>query len=392
MEHRELTNKLFMNTMMSDFFLIISCSFIFTIPALYRIHVSQFSINELIIGIDDWNRYARYAIDIKENGLLIKSIRDNYLIPAGFFYNYFVAFCFSLFGENPANVYVIQSILLGITVAVTYFIFRDLLKPITGLLFLILLIIFGFLDVYKYYSFRLLSENFALFTLTLFFFFFKKTLISKTHIFPFLSGLYLGISVLTRPNILPFSCILLTLILLLCLLNNAIFKNYWLIFLSYFLIISLLPLRNYLVTGNLSIMPVDGNFFDYMSRENIISLSDSPFQYFGYYIKKVIYCFGFLPILEPAYNYRPHWMVMWVGFSIYVIFCLLKPRQIKKFELSLLIFIFSYFIILILIAPVNVYGFRMQVPAMFIVLGVGLMGYERFFLIMWVKFRNLNNL
>src|SRR6185436_2589668 len=144
----------------------------------------------------------------------------------GFFYNYFVAFCFTIFGTNPSNVYLIQSILLGLSVAFTYFIFRDLLKPLTGWIFLFLLIAFAFLDVYKYYNFKLLSENFAIFTITLFFFFFKKLLISKTYMLQFLLGLFLGASVLTRPNILPFSLILIALIAIQCLLNKKTILNY----------------------------------------------------------------------------------------------------------------------------------------------------------------------
>ena len=186
-----------------DLLTILLCTSIFVFAAIIRVTFNQYSFNELLQGSDDWNRYARYALDIKENGLLIKSLPENYIIPAGFFYNYFVAACFFIFGNNIAAVYVMQCLILGLTVSLTYFLFRSKMKPTTSLLFLITLILFGFSDFFKYYSFRLLSENLAILTVVLFFIFYPKNNSSPSLPYLLLSGLFLGMSVLTRPNILP---------------------------------------------------------------------------------------------------------------------------------------------------------------------------------------------
>lgn len=359
--------------------LVLICALIFFIPTLFKINVYDFSIDNLIIGVDDWNRYARNAIDINENGLLLINVSGNYLIPASFFYNYFVAFCFKLFGENPASVYLVQSVLLGTTIALSYFTFRDFLKPKTGWLFLLALIVLGFLDIYKYYTFRLLSENLAIFTIMLFFFFLKKMIISSTNRLQLLSGALLGISQLTRPNIILFSLLFFLYLMILCVINRKNITKYWLVFLSYAIVISLLPLRNFIVTGDLYFLPVDGNFLDYMSRTNPTSMSDSLFHYLNYYFDKLIFCIGYLPILEAKYQARPHWFIMWVGFMIKMFFLFFRPIKIRWFELSLFSFVIAFYLILILIAPIANYGYRMVIPALFILLGLSFMGYEQLY-------------
>ncbi len=372
-----------LNRTASDAVLILFCSLLFLIPTIFIISLNDFPIDELIIGVDDWNRYARYAIDINNNGPLIESISGNYLIPAGFLYNYFVAICFYFFGENPAIVYCIQSILLGSTVALTYLIFRDHLKQKTGWLLLFILIVFAFFDVYKYYTFRLLSENFAIFTITLFFFYFKKALVTKKSKLYIFSGLLLGISVLTRPNILPFSILLFLMIT--SFLNRKKGYNYWLFFFSYIIIISILPLRNFLVSGDLSTMIIDRNFLDYLTsidnipNENVKTTDGQSLQGFVHYFKKTLFCLGYLPILEEKYRIRPHWIIMWVGFILNISYLIGKRRKLKLFDLSLLFFVLSFYFIIILIAPITNYGFRFLIPVLFIVLGFSFIGYERLF-------------
>lgn len=367
------------NRIITDVVLILLSALIFLLPALYKINLHDFSIDQLIVGIDDWNRYARHAIDINENGLLISNDSGNYLIPAGFLYNYFIALCFELFGENPAFVYCMQSALLGTTIALSYFIFRDFLKPKTGWLLLIALIVLGYLDIYLNYSFRLLSENLAIFTIMLFFLFLKKMLFFNTNRLQVLTGTLLGISQLTRPNIILFSIIFLCFLIVLCVKNRKNIKKYWLVLISYSIVISLLPLRNFIVTGDLFFLPADGNFLDYMTRANSTSTGDSFFNFLKYYFDKLIFCLGYLPILEAKYQIRPHWFIMWAGFMIKIFFLVVRPIKIKWFELSLFSFVITFYLILILIAPISNYGFRFVTPALFIVLGISFMGYEQLY-------------
>ena len=75
----------------ADHLIILLCTSIFAIAAIFRVNINEYSFNEVLQGTDDWNRYARYALDINENGLLLKTLTENYIVPAGFFYNYFIA-------------------------------------------------------------------------------------------------------------------------------------------------------------------------------------------------------------------------------------------------------------------------------------------------------------
>ena len=105
--------------------------------------------------------------------------------------------------------------------------------------------------------------------------------------FLLLSGLFLGMSVLTRPNILPFAIVLFLLILFKSIFNIRNFKYYWVMLISCFLFALLLPLRNYLVTGELKIVAADGTFFEYMTRANPLSIFENPQHFFGYYLTKI---------------------------------------------------------------------------------------------------------
>ena len=364
----------------ADHLIILLCTSIFAIAAIFRVNINEYSFKEVLQGTDDWNRYARNALDIKENGLLLKTLAGNYIVPAGFFYNYFIAACFFIFGNNIAVVYVIQSFLLGLTVFTTYFLFRTKMKPLTSYFFLVTLIIFGFSDFFKYYSFRLLSENLCVLTVILFFYFYSKTTRKPTLFLQFISGILLGMSILTRPNLLPFAIAFFLLIVIISKFKLTAIKYYWVMMLSCFLFVLLLPLRNFLVTHNFKLLPVDGTFFEYMARANPILFFEDPVHFFWYYLKKLVYCFGFLPVLDSAYNIRPHWIIMWSGYFIYL--WTYSKKIITSFNLESVmhLFIFLFYLTLILIAPIQIYGFRMLLPCLLIVLGFSFIGFEIIFL------------
>ncbi len=327
-------------------------------------------------GLDDWDNYARNALDIKENGLLIPSIKSHYVIPAGFFYNYFVSGCFILFGEDLRIIYFIQSLFLGLTIFFMYQIFRDEMSKITGLIFILTLFIFSLLDVYKYYSFRLLSENIAILTVSMFFYFLKKGLKNNEWHSYLFSSFFLGISVLTRPNIFPFAIVFLV-YLMYCIFKKKITYFQFLLFSIIFCsILFLLALRNYLVSGEISFLPVDGNFRDYMIRNNHISPLHHPLQFCYFYIKKTLFCFGFLPVLKYSYTIRPHWILMWVGYFIYLFFLLINKLKLNSFLVSVHLYIILFFGVLILIAPIEAYGFRLLIPGIFFVLGYAFIGFN----------------
>lgn len=69
--------------------------------------------------------------------------------------------------------------------------------------------------------------------------------------------------------------------------------------------------------------------------------------------------------------------MMWGGF-IYLLFQQLKyPKQREAFAMLLVLFVIAFYLTLILIARIEVYGHRMLIPALPVVLGLCVMGYER---------------
>lgn len=141
----------------------ISIIFIFAIFAVIRLYPFENTLTAILNGpTDDWNLYARTALDIRQNGILIPSIQGDYVFPNSFLYNYFLALCFLIFGENTIPVFIIQSILLGLSIALIYWTFRSKMHSLTGILFLITLFFFALLDVSKHYSSRFLRNNITL--------------------------------------------------------------------------------------------------------------------------------------------------------------------------------------------------------------------------------------
>jgi len=152
------------------------------------------------------------------------------------------------------------------------------------------------------------------------------------------------------------------------------------------MILMMLPLRNYLAAGNLTLMPVDGTFMDYMHRINPISFTENPIEYLSVYFEKILYCFGYIPILNPDFHIRPHWFLMWAGFFYYLIHLIRFPRQHDALMGAFTLYVFAFYLTLILIAQISVYGHRMFIPGIFIVLGVSVIGYERALTLLKARF------
>jgi len=95
---------------------------------------------------------------------MMPAVRGPYRRPGGFLYNYFLAGLFRALGINASYVYVVQSLLLGVSVSLMYLAFRPCLAPVSGLVYLGAVALFMYAD-YRRFAFRLLSENLLLFLL-----------------------------------------------------------------------------------------------------------------------------------------------------------------------------------------------------------------------------------
>ncbi len=203
-----------MITKRTDTILAVSVVLLFVLLALIRLYPFNNTLPQIIADSgNDWSKYAANALDIKHNGLLIPGIEGTYEKPASFFYCYFLAICFSLFGEDNIPVYLLQNLMLGLSIFFIWLTFREKMRRIVSLVFLLALVVGALTDVSIYYTFRFLGENLALFSISVFFLLFKQGIEKNKLPALLLSALFLGVSVLTRPNIFLFAIILIVLLL-----------------------------------------------------------------------------------------------------------------------------------------------------------------------------------
>jgi hypothetical protein len=345
---------------------------VFPLMMINHLSVYHYSIDNLLNGVDDWNYYARYSIDIYKNGLSIPSLKSNYIAPAGFLYNYFLASIFYLFGPNLDFVFLIHSLLLSLTVYFTYRTFADGFGNIKKIIFLSALMLFAYYDVFEKYTFLLLSENLAIFLITIFFYFFKKAIDKESLKSLCLAAFFLGISVLTRPNIFPFTIMLLVLLLLVQIKNKISSKNVIFFCVLFLIVLTPLFIRNYWVTGSIKFLPTKGDFFDYLVREYSNHSTSGIISFLLIYIKKVLYIFGFLSVLDPIYKFRLHWFIIWFMYIVYLYnYIIFKIKNdFILWEIVMNIYVASFYAILILLTQIQVYGFRFILPGLFILIGL----------------------
>lgn len=349
---------------------------VFTVPAIHRVQLTRPSILSLMHGMDDWNSYAQYALDIIKNGVLIHAVEGDYVQPAGFLYNHFVALCLILFNNNLGAVYLVQASLLGVSVGVLYLAFKDHVGTMAKYLLLACLIGFGFIDVYKVYTFRLLSENLALPLTACFFFIYGLNIGSNSYWRLMGLALLLGSATLVRPNMILFAAS----VALLSLFGMNGLGHSWpqrLVFVGLLLIVlSLLPLRNLAVGESFRLLATDAHYLSHIRKWNAHVPGGNDLGGFMLYIKKFLFCLGFNNVLEPAYSIRPHWMAMWAGVFLWGWQRIAGRQETSSMEWMVLIFLISFYSVIIAVGAISNYGFRLLVPSILIPMGISIKGYE----------------
>lgn len=348
-----------------------------------RSTANTYSFKEVLAGVDDWNRYARFGVDIVENGLEISSLHSVYLYPAGFLYNYFLAACFAIFGYQLLPIYLLQSCLLGISLALIYFIFRTYFSKKQAYLLLISLIFFGFFDVFKSYSFRLISENLVLFTLSCFFYFLQKWFKYK-RVKEILLVSFFGIcSLFIRPNTLVFFVGLLPIIAYHCYDTKRLRLQFIAFFGLTSLLFFMLFLRNYVAVGEFQFLPVDGRFTDYFFMYNPHNFENDTVSFFLHFPKKIVFIMGYLPILNESFSIRPHWFILYGGFTIFMYLFIRNRIKMDVFQKCVLLFCFLFLGTLIGVGEIQNYGFRLIIPVICWLLPFSFLGFR----FIWLKFK-----
>ena len=339
------------------------------IVSIFRLHEYTPSISEAMDGVDDWNRYAKQGLDIKNNGLLINSIENEYNGPGGFLYNYFVAFILLVFGNHIGPIFIIQSILLGLSVVFTFLTFKDYLKETTRYLFLGALFSFAIMDVYINYTHILLSENLGLFLFSSFIYTFLKGIKQTKPKLLVLATALITMTALVRPNMIPF----VPLYFLMSLFYMKRNKHKLIGFILWqCLVIAigflLIPIRNYFVTGNVAFFPAEG-------------INDSTGQFINSgpndFYQKLLFSIGYLSSLVPEYRVRIHWIIMWCGYFVLLAFQLRRIKTIPLWVLFLHLFIATYLFFSVGFSVIQSYGYRYMLPINFIILGLSFLGFER---------------
>jgi hypothetical protein len=317
---------------------------------------------------EDWLRYKQNAVSILEEGLSMPAVAGPYRRPGGFLYNYFLAALFRLFGVNSSLVYVVQSALVGLAISVTYLVFRRYLSWPGGLVLVGALTGSMYVDFFRVYTFRLLSENLFMFLVPLALWMILRT--HERHDVPsgVAAGVLVGGAVLTRPNVVLFGPAAAVLLALYAprdpfrrLLVPGVFAAALLV------TVSLLPVRDYVVSGHagVAVLTDTGDWIPADSRgvrpgpaltlDNVVSTA-------AYYGRRVLFMMGGTTVLEPSYRVRTHWLIIWAGFAAFIGFAAVH-RRLEFWQALLVAFILLYLGPLVAVAMITNYGFRMIVPA-----------------------------
>jgi glycosyltransferase involved in cell wall biosynthesis len=336
---------------------------LFLLVSFYRAYPYVDNVNDVNSAGNDWLTYKKNALSILHDGVRMPAVNKNYHLPGGFLYNYFVAAVFALFGENSTYVYLVQAAMLAISVGLTTLAFRQVLAPKIAAIYFLALAFGAFVDVFLFYTFRLLSENLVLFLLPIFYFLIIATFRRKSIALASLAGVAMGLCALSRQNLVLLGPAIAGL-LFLYLKEQPRRTLVSLVFLSGFgLAFSLLPLRNYAVTDKISVPVIwyaaQRLTSDVQINEPLTLVSVG---------KKLLFCAGITTAMKlPVYYLKPHWVVMWIGAFIHIS-RLLKRRQAEFWEAFALIFNLMYLAPLFIVPGLTVYGVRTILPVLPIVL------------------------
>src|SRR5580765_736366 len=158
--------------------------------------------NDVSPSGDDWWSYHRYAVSVLNGGLSMPAVQGPYTRPGGFGYVYFVAAVYAVAGIRSQAVYLVQTFLLALSVLGFVHTFRRRLAPLYLLVYGLLVIVFMYLDHFRFYTFRLLSENLLIFLLAPLFIACERLLASGSRLAAAATGLLAGACFLVRPNTL----------------------------------------------------------------------------------------------------------------------------------------------------------------------------------------------
>lgn len=313
---------------------------------------------------DDWWSYHRFAVSVLNGGMSMPAVQGPYTRPGGFGYVYFVAAVYKFLGVCSGAVYLIQTFLLALSVLGFVHAFRRRLTPFYLLVYGLLVIVFAYLDHFRFYTFRLLSENLLIFLLAPLFIAFERLLSSGSRLAAVAAGLLAGACFLVRPNTL-FLAPAWALLLLYRKRDRRTITNGAILIAGVVLMAGLILWRDYAVTATFDLRVLTTRQ-DWLHP---LSIGDA----FPFYGRRILYVLGYLHGLIPAFGSMWNWYAAWACVLLLVGWCL-RNRQIDDLDLAALVFLAAYYGPLIAVADIANYGIRMLTPAMPVVLYLAVRG------------------
>jgi hypothetical protein len=320
--------------------------------------------NDVSPSNDDWWSYHHYAVSVLRGGMSMPAVQGPYTRPGGFGYVYFVAAVYAFFGVRSQAVYVIQTLLLALSVLGFVHAFRRRLTPFYLLGYGLLVIVFVYFDHFRFYTFRLLSENLLIFLLAPLFIALERLLSNGSRLAAVATGLLAGACFLVRPNTLLLAPAW-ALLLLYRKRDRGAIINGAIVIAGLLLMAGMILWRDYAVTAafDLHVLTTRQDWF------HPSSIGDA----FPFYGRRILYALGYLHGMIPEFGSLRHWYAAWAGVLLLAGWSL-RNRQIDDLDLAALVFLAAYYGPLIAVADITNYGIRMFTPAMPVVLYLAVRG------------------
>jgi Dolichyl-phosphate-mannose-protein mannosyltransferase len=314
---------------------------------------------------DDWHTYKELALSVVNGGLSMPALTGTYAnLPHGFLYVYFVALVFAVFGVNSSYVYVAQSLMLGLSISLTYVAFRRRLTPAGGLAFLLALTALMYVDVFRHLTFRLLSENLYFFLCPLFLLLLFRSIGGDSRrLEPLLAGVILGLILLARPNFTLSAALVIAVLFVHGFTTGHGYRAPVSLLLGTAVGVSGVAIRNYAATGHPA-FDIVTNASDWLRPWKMAAA-----QFVDTYVPRSAFVVGWTGLMAPAYRPRPHWMIAWLLWAAYPALKLSRREPFELWETLLYVYVAGYIIpVLLVAADITSYGGRMIVTILPVVL------------------------
>jgi len=328
---------------------------------------------------EDWLVYHQMAVNVLDEGLTMPAVQRDYSRPGGFGYVYFVALTYAVLGVRSGAVYFVQGILLVCATLTTAILFRQRFSLPGALLLTVALVVFLAFDMFRFNTFHLLSENLLVPLIAVLLWTVLKAESARRLPWFVLAGAVCGLCALTRPNAVFFGPAIASVIVLHPWHPQRFHRlKLAAAFIAAFAIVcSLLPLRNYAVTGDIGVWavlrPAGWQLPDAEGKPGVPAFHWLA-ETVRFYSARAAFAVGIPTFLDPRYRVRAHWLFMWTGVVLYLWFGGGRPRMF--WERLLLTLAAVYLLPLVAVAHINSYGFRMMMPAVLLLLPLSVKGVE----------------